>query len=134
MDFRVYLVSNVKNLFQKYDVIGFLTIGGITSILNLVMFSVSIEIGLSSYLAVGIGNFMAIVVYFFGLSKLFSGPGSVRSILRFLFTVVVYYFVSIALLGALNFFIDSLMWSRTIAIALAAPINYFAQKYFVFKK
>ena len=129
----MYLVSRVKKLFQKYDVIGFLTIGGITSLLNLVMFALSIEIGLPSYLAVGIGNFMATVVYFFGLSNLFSGPGSVRSILRFLFTVVVYYFVSIALLGALNLLIDNLVWSRTIAIALTAPINYFSQKYFVFK-
>ena len=133
MDFRVYLVSKAKNLFQKYDVIGFLTIGGITSLLNLVMFALSVEMGLSSYLAVGIGNFIATVVYFLSLSKLFSGPGSVRSIVRFVFTVVVYYFVSIALLDALNLLIDNLLWSRTIAIALAAPINYFAQKYFVFK-
>lgn len=133
MDVLVYLFSRVKNLFQKYDVIGFLTIGGITSLLNLVMFALSIEIGLSSYLAVGIGNFIATVVYFFSLSKLFSGPGSVRSIVRFLVTVVIYYFVSIALLDALNFLVDNLVWSRTIAIALAAPINYFAQKYFVFK-
>jgi putative flippase GtrA len=133
MDFQVNLVFKVKNLFQKYDLIGFLTIGGFTSLLNLVMFALSIEIGLSSYLAVGIGNFIATVVYFFSLSKLFSGPGSVRSILRFLFTVLSYYFVSIALLDALSLLIDNLVLSRTIAIALAAPINYFVQKYFVFK-
>ena len=133
MDFQVNLVLKVKNLFQKYDVIGFLTIGGFTSLLNVVIFALSIEIGLSSYLAVGIGNFIATVVYFFSLSKLFSGPGSVHSILRFLFTVLAYYFVSIALLDALNLLIDNLVLSRTIAIALIAPINYFAQKYFVFK-
>ena len=128
----MYLVSLVKNLFQKYDVIGFLTIGGFTSLLNLAVFTISIQIGLSSYLSVGIGNLVATVVYFFSLSKLFSGPGSLRSIVRFLFTVVVYYFVSVALLDALNLFVDNLVWSRAIAIALTAPINYFAQKYFVF--
>jgi putative flippase GtrA len=133
MDFQVNLVFKVKNLFQKYDLIGFLTIGGFTSLLNLVMFALSIEIGLSTYLAVGIGNFIATVVYFFSLSKLFSGPGSVRSILRFLFTVLAYYFVSVALLDALSLLIENLVLSRTIAIALAAPINYVVQKYFVFK-
>jgi len=129
----VYLASRIKNLFQKYDVIGFISIGGITSLINIVMFSLSIEIGLSQYLSVAVGNLFATVVYFLGLSKLFSGPGSVGSIVRFLFTVVAYYFISVALLDALNTFIDNLVWSRTIAIAIAAPINYFAQKYFVFR-
>jgi hypothetical protein len=129
----MYLVSLVRKLFQKYDVFGFLAIGGFTSLINLVMFTISIGLGLSTYLAVGIGNFVATVVYFFSLSKLFSGPGSLLSIMRFLLTVVVYYFVSIALLDFLNLFIDNLVWSRAIAIALTAPVNYFAQKYFVFK-
>lgn len=126
-------VSKVKNLLQKYDVIGFLIIGGISSLLNLITFAFSIEIGLSSYLAVAVGNFLATVAYFFSLSKLFSGPGSLGSIVRFLFTVVTYYFISIVLLDALNIFLDNLVWSRAIAIALVAPVNYFAQKHFVFK-
>jgi putative flippase GtrA len=129
----MYLVSLVRKLFQKYDVFGFLAIGGFTSLINLVMFTISIGLGISTYLAVGIGNFVATVVYFFSLSKLFSGPGSLLSIVRFLLTVVVYYFVSIALLDFLNLLIDNLVWSRAIAIALTAPVNYFAQKYFVFK-
>jgi len=129
----VRLVFIIKNLFQKYDVIGFLIIGGITSLINIVMFAFSIEIGLSLHLAVAIGNLIGMVVYFAGLSKLFSGPGSVSSIIRFLFTVAAYYFVSIALLDALNLFIDNLVWSRTIAILLAAPVNYVTQKYFVFR-
>ena len=133
MGLFVRLRSLVKRIFQKYDVIGFLTIGGFTSLLNLVVFTISIEFGLTTYLAVGIGNFVATVVYFFSLSKLFSGPGSLGSIVRFMFTVVAYYFVSIALIDALNLFVDNLVWSRAIAIALTAPINYFAQKYFVFK-
>ena len=129
----MFLVSKVKNLFQRYDLIGFLTIGGITSLLNVVMFAFSIAIGLSPNVAVAIGNSLATVIYFFGLSKLFSGPGSVSSFVRFLFTVVSYYFVSIALLEALNMVIDNLVWSRAIAIALVAPVNYFAQKYVVFR-
>jgi len=129
----VFLVSKVKNLFQRYDLIGFLTIGGITSLLNVVMFAFSIAIGLSPNVAVAIGNSLATVIYFFGLSKLFSGPGSVSSFVRFLFTVVSYYFVSIALLEVLNMVIDNLVWSRAIAIALVAPVNYFAQKYVVFR-
>ena len=129
----MYLVSLVRNLFQKYDVIGFLTIGGLTSLLNLVVFTISIEIGLSSYIAVATGNFVATVVYFFSLSKLFSGPGSLGSLARFILTVVVYYFVSVALLDALNLILENLVFSRAIAIAITAPINYFAQKYYVFK-
>ena len=129
----MHLVSFIKRIFQKYDVIGFLTIGGFTSLLNLVVFTISIEIGLSSYFAVAMGNLVATVVYFFSLSKLFSGPGSLGSLARFIFTVVVYYFVSIALLDALNLILENLVFSRAIAIALTAPINYFAQKYFVFK-
>ena len=124
----------VEKIFRKYDAIGFLAIGGFTSLLNLLTFSISIEIGFSPYLSVGIGNFVATTVYFFSLSKLFSGPGSLRSIVKFLFTVLVYYFVSIALLDALNLFIENLVWSRAIAIAITAPINYYAQKFFVFKK
>ena len=129
----MFLVSKVKNLFQRYDLIGFLTIGGITSLLNVVMFAFSIAIGLSPNVAVAIGNSLATVIYFFSLSKLFSGPGSVSSFVRFLFTVVSYYFVSIALLEVLNMVIDNLVWSRAIAIALVAPVNYFAQKYVVFR-
>jgi len=132
-NFEVYSFSRVKVLFQKYDVIGFLIIGGISSLLNLVTFAFSIEIGLSSYLAVAVGNFLATVAYFFSLSKLFSGPGSLGSIVRFIFTVVAYYFISIALLDALSFFLDNLVWNRAIAIALVAPVNYFAQKHFVFR-
>ena len=113
--------------------IGFLAIGGITSLLNLVIFALSIEIGLSSYLAVAIGNSITTTVYFIGLSKLFSGPGSVCSIARFLLSVVTYFFVSIALLDAINGILNDLVWSRAISIAIAAPINYFAQKYFVFR-
>ena len=127
------LRSLVKRVFQKYDVVGFLTIGGLTSLLNLVVFTISIEIGLSSYIAVATGNFVATVVYFFSLSKLFSGPGSLGSLARFILTVVVYYFVSVALLDALNLILENLVFSRAIAIALTAPINYFAQKYYVFK-
>jgi putative flippase GtrA len=129
----VYLVSWIRNLLWKHDMIGFLAIGGITSLLNLVIFALSIEIGLSSYLAVAIGNSITTIVYFIGLSKLFSGPGSVRSIARFLLSVVTYFFVSIALLDAINGILDNLVWSRAISIAIAAPINYFAQKYFVFR-
>ena len=129
----MYLVSKVKSLFQRHDVIGFLTIGGLTSLLNLVMFALSVKIGISLYLSVAIGNFVATVVYFLGLSKLFSGPGSLSSIARFLFTVVAYYFVSIALLDALNVFIDNVVFNRTVVIAMVAPVNYFAQKYFVFR-
>ena len=129
----MHLVSRIKKSFQNHDAIGFLTIGGITSLINIVIFTLSIEIGLSSNLAVAIGNLIGMVVYFAGLSKLFSGPGSVSSIIRFLFTVAAYYFVSIALLDALNLFIDNLVWSRTIAILLAAPVNYVTQKYFVFR-
>lgn len=129
----MYLVSKVKYLFQRHDMIGFLSIGGITSLLNLVMFALSVKIGLSLYLAVAIGNFIATLVYFLGLSKLFSGPGSMSSIARFLFTVIAYYFVSITLLDALNLCIDNVILSRTIVIALVAPVNYFAQKYFVFR-
>jgi putative flippase GtrA len=129
----MYLVSRVKSLFQRHDVIGFLTIGGLTSLLNLVMFALSVKIGLSLYLSVAIGNFVATVVYFLGLSKLFRGPGSISSIARFLFTVVAYYFVSIALLDLLNLFIDNVVFSRTVVIAMVAPVNYFAQKYFVFR-
>jgi hypothetical protein len=129
----VRLRSLVKRIFQKYDVIGFLTIGGFTSLLNLAVFTISIEFGLTKYLAVGIGNFVATVVYFFSLSKLFSGPGSLGSIVRFMFTVVAYYFVSIALIDALETFIDNLVWIRAIAIVMVAPINYVAQKHFVFK-
>ena len=129
----MHLVSSVKTLFQQYDMIGFLFFGGISSILNLLMFVLSIEIGLPSHLAVAIGNLISTVFYFVSLKELFSGPGSVGSIVRFLLTVVVYYFVSIALLDALNSFIDNLVLTRTIAIALVAPINYVAQKYFVFR-
>jgi putative flippase GtrA len=129
----MYLVSKVKYLFQRHDVIGFLTIGGMTSLLNLVMFALSVKIGLSLYLSVAIGNFIATLVYFLGLSKVFSGPGSVSSLARFLFTVIAYYFVSITLLDALNLLIGNLILSRTIVIALVAPVNYFAQKYFVFR-
>ncbi len=133
MGLFVRLRSLVKRIFQKYDVIGFLTIGGFTSLLNLAVFTISIEFGLTKYLAVGIGNFVATVVYFFSLSKLFSGPGSLGSIVRFMFTVVAYYFVSIALIDALETFIDNLVWIRAIAIVMVAPINYVAQKHFVFK-
>ena len=129
----MHLVSMIRHLFQRHDVIGFLAIGGITSLLNLVMFAMSVKIGLSLYLSVAIGNFIATTVYFLGLSKLFSGPGSISSIARFLFTVVAYYFVSITLLDALNLFINNLILSRTIVLALVAPVNYFAQKYFVFR-
>lgn len=127
------LASRIKILFQKYDVLGFLTIGGITSLLNIATFALSIEIGLSSYLAVAMGNFISTLIYFLGLSKLFSSPGSMSSIVRFLFLVVAYYFISIALLEALNIIIDHILWSRALALAIAAPINYFAQKYFVFR-
>jgi putative flippase GtrA len=127
------LIFRVLQLFQKYDLVGFLTIGGLTSLLNLVMFALSVKIGLSLYISVAIGNFFATLAYFLGLSKLFSGPGSVRSIARFLFTVVTYYFASIALLEALNLFIDNVVLSRTFAILAVAPINYFVQKYFVFR-
>ena len=130
----MHLVSRIKKSFQNHDAIGFLTIGGITSLINIVIFTLSIEIGLSSNLAVAIGNLTAMFIYFSGLSKLFSGPGSLSSIVRFLFTVAAYYFVSIALLDALKIYINNLVWSRTIAIGLVAPVNYFAQKYFVFRK
>jgi putative flippase GtrA len=129
----VHIVSRIKSLFQKYDVIGFLIVGGISSLINIVVFALSLEIGLSSYFAVAIGNIVSMVAYFTGLSELFSGPGSVSSIVRFLFTVVAYYFISVALLDALNIFVDNLLWSRIIAIGLVAPANYFAQKYFVFR-
>lgn len=123
----------VLQLFKRYDAIGFLTIGGLSTLLNVVMFAISLEIGISLYFSVAIGNLFATAAYFLGLSKLFSGPGSISSIARFLLTVVAYYFISIALLDVLNFISENVVLNRIVVIVLIAPFNYFAQKYFVFR-
>ena len=120
-------------MFKRHDAIGFLFIGGLTTLLNVVVFASSVRIGISIYLAVAIGNSFATLAYFIGLLKLFSGPGSVISVIRFLFTVVVYYFVSISLLDVMKLVLENLVLSRTLVIVMIAPLNYFAQKYFVFK-
>ena len=129
----MHLILKVRYLTHKHDAIGFLLIGGLTSLLNLVMFTLSVKFGFTLYFAVAVGNLFATSAYFIGLSKLFSGPGSATSVARFLFTVVAYYFISIMLLDSLNLFIDNVVLSRTVVIAVVAPVNYFAQKYFVFR-
>jgi putative flippase GtrA len=118
---------------QRNDFLGFLFIGFSTVVINLATFWLCIEAGFPIYISVAAGNFLSTVLYFLGLSKVFRREVHLYSIVRFLASVIAYYFASLAVLYGFNLFSENVLISRVATFAVVTPLNYVVQKHFVFK-
>lgn len=119
--------------FKQNSFIGFATIGVSTVLVNLLTFQIFLYFGSSIYISTFMGNLVSVAVNYAGLTNVFNSKARINSMLKYVLTWFTYYFLTIWLV---ILFIDlniSALISRIITLFLLTPINYFAQKYLVFK-
>jgi putative flippase GtrA len=113
--------------------IGFIGVGFLTVLVNLICFQFAIYLGFSIYISTLLGNFVSILVNYLGLSSVFSAAKTSSSIFAYLITWFTYYFLTV---GIVMLFISinlSPLESRVASLMILTPINYLVQKYLVFR-
>lgn len=126
----------IKILFNllRHKFFGFLFVGGFTTLTNLIVFSIAIYSSFSLQLAIALGNASSIAINYFGLKSLFNGPSKFWQVIKYLLSLLSYYFISLVLMvllqkSTLDF---SEIVNRIIVLVLLTPPNYVVQKKFVF--
>ncbi len=113
--------------------VGFLFVGILTVLTNLITFQALISLSVDIYLATFLGNLVSVVVNFTGLSNNFDAGYKVKVLTKYTLSLFLYYFITIFLLSLFLNFGLSPIESRTLALFILTPLNYLAQKSIVFK-
>jgi hypothetical protein len=121
---------------KKYNyksVVGFLFVGILTVLVNLITFQFFLILGFSVYVAAFIGNLTSILANFAGLNSVFETHSRLKAAFRYLISWVAYYFLTIWLITLfINISLEPLS-ARFVTLLILTPINYIAQKYLVFR-
>ncbi len=113
--------------------LGFVTVGIFTVLINLITFQVLIWLGASVYIATFFGNLVSIIVNYSGLSGVFQSKKRIQSILKYLTTWIAYYFLTIFLVVFLIGISLTPLEARVTTLLVVTPLNYLAQKLIVFR-
>ncbi len=113
--------------------VGFLLVGILTVLTNLITFLALISLGIDIYFATFFGNLVSVIINFTGLRKNFESGSSVKILTKYTLSLILYYLITISLLSIFLDFDLSPIISRTLALIILTPLNYIAQKSIVFK-
>ena len=119
---------------KKYSVVGFVFIGILTVLVNLIVFQTSIWLGSPVYVATLLGNATSILVNYFGLADVFRSNAKVKSFAKYIASWFLYYF---ATLWLVLLFIDLGLIpfeSRVLTLIILTPLNYLLQKFVIFRQ
>lgn len=119
---------------RQNSVAGFVTIGILTVVVNLIVFQISLWLGASIYIATLLGNATSIIVNYFGLADVFKSSAKVISFTKYIIAWFSYYFATIWLV---LLFIDlglAALEARVVTLFILTPLNYLLQKNVIFKK
>ncbi len=121
------------SLFDRKTTFGFLVVGLLAAISNLITFRLFIEIGSSIYISTLFGNIVSALVHFRGLAEVFGSSNKINSFTKYITSWVIYYFLTIWFVTFLIFLKFSPFESRAITLTLLTPISYLIQKLFIFR-
>ncbi len=119
---------------RQNSVAGFVTIGILTVLVNLIVFQISLWLGASIYIVTLLGNATSIIVNYFGLADVFKSSAKVISFTKYIIAWFSYYFATIWLV---LLFIDlglAALEARVVTLFILTPLNYLLQKNVIFKK
>lgn len=122
------------NQLRRNSVIGFVFIGILTVLVNLLVFQTSLWVGASIYVATLLGNATSILVNYFGLADVFKSNAKVLNFAKYISAWIGYYFATIWLvlmfidLGLIPF------ESRVLTLFILTPLNYLLQKFVIFRQ
>ena len=120
--------------FRRNSVLGFVFIGVLTVLVNLIVFQISLLVGTSIYIATLLGNATSIFVNYFGLADVFKSSAKVISFAKYISAWMAYYFATIWLVLLFIDFGLIPLESRILTLFILTPINYLLQKYVIFKQ
>ena len=118
---------------RSNSVVGFVFIGVLTVLVNLLVFQTSLWAGASIYFATLLGNATSIIVNYFGLADVFKSNAKAKSFAKYIAAWFAYYF---ATLWLVLLFIDFGLIpfeSRVLTLFILTPINYLLQRFVIFR-
>jgi len=119
---------------RQNSVVGFILIGVLTVLVNLIVFQISLWLGASIYIATLLGNATSIIVNYFGLADVFKSSARVFSFTKYILAWVTYYFLTIWLVLLFIDFGLTPLESRILTLFILTPLNYLLQRFVIFKK
>lgn len=119
---------------RKNSVVGFVFIGILTVLVNLVVFQTSIWFGLPVYVATLLGNATSIIVNYFGLADVFSSNAKIKSFAKYIAAWFAYYFATLWLVLLFIDFGFIPFESRILTLFILTPLNYLLQRFVIFRK
>lgn len=125
-------MGTISKKFREYLFAGYVVVGILTVIVNLVVFHLSFLFWSNVFVSTFLGNFFSIVVNYSGLSNVFKSDLGLRRVIKYFISWISYYFLTIWLV---IFFINLNflpLIARVVTLFILTPINYLAQKKLVF--
>lgn len=125
-------IGTISKKLRKYLFAGYIAVGILTVIVNLVVFHLSFLLWANVFVSTFLGNLFSIVVNYSGLSNVFKSDLGLRRAFKYFISWISYYFLTIWLVILfinLNFLP---LIARVVTLFVLTPINYFAQKKLVF--
>jgi hypothetical protein len=124
----------MKTSLKYQPIFGFLTIGVLTLLMNLLVFQTFLLVGLGIYVSAFLGNLTSIAINYAGLTKVFNKQRKLTSVLRYIGAWIFYYFATIWLIMIFIGNELSPLSARVATLIVLTPINYLVQQNFVFGK
>jgi putative flippase GtrA len=112
--------------------IGFIFIGALTVLVNLVTFQTTLLFGASIFTATFLGNLISTAANYAGLSGVFKSGPKFQTIIKYVVSWISYYFCTVWLVLLFIKFGFTSLESRVATLAILTPINYLVQKFLVF--
>lgn len=117
---------------SKKQIFGFIFVGLLTVLVNLITFQLVIFFNESIYLATLLGNLVSIAVNFSGLSSVFNSRKKIINLMKYLISWTTYYILTIQVVLLFISFDYSPLASRIFTLFILTPLSYLAQKYLIF--
>lgn len=124
---RLRELQHAYEQMPQYIIIGLLSVA-----INLIVFWITNKITEDIYISTLLGNLASITLNFTGLYKLFKSNSIAPSVIKYLFSLIVFYFLSVySTIFLIEIGLIDVV-ARAIMVAIFFPIVYLVNKYLVF--
>lgn len=124
---RLRALQHAYEQMPQYIIIGLLSVA-----INLIVFWITNKITEDIYISTLLGNLASITLNFTGLYKLFKSNSIAPSVIKYLFSLIVFYFLSVySTIFLIEIGLIDVV-ARAIMVAIFFPIVYLVNKYLVF--
>ena len=123
-----FLASGQLLIFVKYFLVGVASV-----LVNLTFYALSLKFNPSIHLATLAGNVVSTIFNFTGLQIIFRSTKPLHAGIKYLISLVIYYYLSVELTILLISFDLSKILSRALVVAFLFPFGFLANKFIIFK-